>query len=160
MLTGEGEGAIRHSINLGGSLTHLVAHNGMLTVADGKTRRLHQASLSNLVVNGDVGIFTSIDEIPFMTQDLLATEEGLWVATGDALYFIDQEGDVDQLDYAVKRLAPVGVDALERAGILFSDGTRLDNYQFELDGSLTVVHGIVGVPVQRLSTFVSTTTAN
>jgi hypothetical protein len=153
-LSGQAEGSIEHTIDLGGSLTHMVASNGQLSIADGKTRQIYQGSLNTLVVSGSADTFTYINEIPFFAQDLTVAQGYTWVSTGEALFQINEEGEVDRFDLAASRVFPVGFDYIEQDGLIVTSPNRIDHYVYD-QFDLTPVLGTESSRIQKLSTFLS-----
>ena len=153
-LSGQEEGSIEHTIELGGSLTHLVAADGQLSISDGKTRTIYQGSLNTLVVSGSSDTFTYINEIPFFAQDMTTFQGYTWVSTGDALFQIDSEGSVDRFDVEAARILPVGFDYLEQDGLVITSSNRIDHYVLD-QFNLTSILGTESSRIQRMSAFLS-----
>ena len=153
-LSGQAEGSIEHTIDLGGSLTHMVASGGKLSISDGKTRTLYQASLNTLVVSGSVDSFNYINDIPFFAQDLTVAQGYTWVSTGDALFQVDDEGSVERFDVEASRVLPVGFDYIEQDGLIVASSNRIDHYvldQFDLNSIL----GTESSRIRKMSIFLS-----
>jgi hypothetical protein len=162
MLAGQGDNAIKRVFALGGSVSELETFEGQLWLSDQKLRRLYQASVADLMTGGaegDTSVFTSIEGFPFGTQDLLATERGLWVATGGELRLIDPEGFIEGYEVAAERLIEahplvVGGEGLTISNIAENGALRIDNFLLNPEADLEEVVGIEGSRVQKLTTFI------
>ena len=158
MLAGEGEAAVERIFDLGGSLIQIVSYGEKLWISDGKKRRLYRTTLSDLTMGdgleGDLSVFTSVEDIPFTTTDILPTERGLWVATGDSLSLIDNDGFVEGYERAAERLVIPDPLVIGGEGLTVSNGLRIDNFILNDEGDLEEVVGLEGSRVKKITTFV------
>ena len=157
VLAGEGEAAVEQTYSLGGSLTQIVSRDGRVWIADGKLRRIYQVASNDLVSGGDLSIFDSVGDIPFATTDLLPTERGLWVATGESLSLIDPEGFVEGYETQAERLTETNPLVSGGEGITVAGGLRIDNFILNTESDLENLVGIEGSRVQRLTNFIQYT---
>ncbi len=127
VLAGSGEQAIEHEVALGGSLTQFVQQDDDLWVADGKLRKIYKASINTLAQTGNLSSFSQIDGVPFAISDMTANEQGLWVATGDQLRLIDNEGFIEGYELNVKRIisADSSIYGADQPALILATG--LDN---------------------------------
>jgi PKD repeat protein len=158
ILAGEGEAALKRVFNLGQSLIQIASYDDHLWISDGKKRRLYKGSISDVVtgddLEGDPSIFTEVEDIPFTTTDILPTARGLWVATGDSLSLIDNDGFLEGYERPAERLIAPHPLVIGGEGITVSNGLRIDNFRLNAEGDLEEVIGIEGSRVQKLTTFV------
>ena len=158
-LAGNGEQAIEHEIALGGSLTQFVQKDDQLWVADSKLRKIYQASINTLVQTGNASSFSQIEGIPFAVSDMVANEQGLWVATGDDLSLIDADGFIEGYELSVDRL--INADPMiygnDQSVLIIADGLRLEHRL--IDGNLDLIEdiGIESSRLQKLTNFVQYT---
>lgn len=156
MLSGLGEDAIEHTLELGGSLTQLAQYGDKLWIVDGKYRRLYMGSINTIAQTGNSSALTLIDGIPFAASDVVATERGLWVATGDELSFLDNDGFIEDLGLSVDRLieaAPLLYPSGQSA-LVISDGERIEHKLIEENGDLSDSVGLNSGRLQRLTNFI------
>jgi PKD repeat protein len=155
MLAGNGASSIKATLELGTSLTRIVKADGRVYLADGKRRVIYAANISELINEPSVDRFALFDAVPFAPQDLTVTEDGLWVATGSALWRLDPlTGEATRIDQEVARLIPADPLSLGVNGLVLSDGARLENVVVE-DDTLTPLVGVDGTRVQRMASFLS-----
>ena len=158
LLAGDGDAALERVFNLGESLIQIASYEDNLWISDGKKRRLYKASVQDVITGdnpeGDPEIFTSVEEIPFTTTDILPTVSGLWVATGDTLSLIDNDGFIEGYERTAERLIEPNSLVIGGLGITVSNGLRIDNFRLNDESDLEEVVGIEGSRVQKLTTFV------
>ena len=156
VLAGQGEAAIQHSLTLGGSLVRLATHNDQLFVVDGKTRKIYYATLNSLVVSGDINAFDAIDQVSFVAKDILYTDHGLWIATGNGLYSLTDEADLTIYEINARRLFTIGPDYIGEDALLISDGENLKHYTVDEAGDLSEIDGMSANTnlVHSMSTFI------
>jgi PKD repeat protein len=156
VLAGEGQAAVQHSLTLGGSLIRLSTRDDQLFVVDGKTRKIYYATLNSLLVSGDVNAFNSIDQVSFVAKDILYTEHGLWIATGNGLYSLTDEADLTLYEINARRLFTIGVDYIGQDALLISDGENLRHYTIDEAGDLSEIEGMSANAnlVHSMSTFI------
>ena len=166
MIAGDGAASIEGVAQVGGSLTALAASAAVaaapgvparpsaLYVADIKSRAVWTTSLNALVVSPSLTPFTRSEGLHFAPQDLALTDEGVWVTTGDNLWFSGYDAlSFTALDLPASRLAPLDGRYLEGPGFAISDGARLDNYLLTAEGDLEALVGVNGARVQRIAPF-------
>lgn len=164
MIAGDGAAAIEGVAQVGASLSALAASPAVeaspgvparpaaLYVSDIKSRAVWTTPLNTLVVSPTLTAFARLEGLSFSPQDLALTSEGVWVATGDNLWFSGyEERRFSPLDLPTSRLAPLNSDYLEGDGFALSDGARLDNYLLTSEGDLEPLVGVNGARVQRLA---------
>ena len=156
MLSGLGDESIEHTLDVGGSITQLAQFGDTLWAVDGKYRRLYKGSINTIAQTGNSAALSQIDGIPFAASDILATERGLWVATGDELSLIDPDGFIEGLGLSVDRLVeatpllfPNGQPA-----IVISNGERIEHKLIEENGDLSDSVGLNSGRLQRLANFI------
>ena len=110
--------------------------------------------MNTLVVSGSADTFTYINEIPFFAQDMTVSQGYTWVSTGDALFQIDIEGDVNRFDVEAARVLPVGFDYLEQDGLVIASSNRIDHYILD-QFNLTSILGTESSRIQRMGAFLS-----
>jgi YVTN family beta-propeller protein len=156
LLRGEVESALIQDIALGASLNHMTLFDRQLVVSDAKKRLIYHADLVTVINDGDQQSFTIIDEIPFMLQDMQASDDYLWLTTGNALYQLHSGFEIQPIEYPAQKLAVLSVDALEAPGIVLSDGNRLENYAVteNQDSFGDLIHGIDSSRIQSLSFYI------
>jgi YVTN family beta-propeller protein len=154
VLAGEGSAALESRVQLGGSLTQMVARDGMLWVANGKRRVIHEINLENLMVSGENVTISELDHFSFSLTDMIATDRGLWVATGTELSLIDRDGFVEGYEYPAERIIEAHPLVVGGEGLTISGGLRLDSLVLNEDGDLESVVGLEGSSAQRLTSFI------
>jgi hypothetical protein len=157
MISGLGQASIEATHTLGRSLTHITAHEGLLVVTDGKRRALYYAPLSRspFSVTENSSDFASYTEVPFATQSLLSSSDGLWLATGGALWRVSFDGSVthDMFDQPARHISLADPTAIGGPGYVLSDGSRLENSAL-VDDELTPIVGLYGANIHRATPFI------
>ncbi len=122
-----GQDAVLGSIQTGGVLTRIAAApTGWLHVADAKTRRIYRMNASDVAGGRDAG-----DGVPlsFAPRDLTYQGETLYVATGDALLEVTDDGDVRSADLLIEAQALTTADEqiLGGGALVVASPTRIEN---------------------------------
>lgn len=122
-----GEDAVEGVIETGGVLTRVVASpTGWLHVADAKTRRIYRMSAADVAAGRD-----DADGVPlsFAPHDLAYQGETLYVATGDALLAVSDDGTVEDAPLRVEARALTTADdqILGGGALVVASPLRIEN---------------------------------
>jgi hypothetical protein len=149
-----GRPAIVGSVRLGGVLTRVVADgvSGWLHIADAKTRRIYRIAAADVAAsaaNAADGV-----ALAFAPVDLAYQGETLFVATGNGLWRVSDDGDVTAAEVLVEAqsLATADEQILSGGALVVASPTRIDNLA---PANLAPVLGAASARVRRLVTFVA-----
>ena len=149
-----GRAAIVGSVRLGGVLTRVVADpvSGWLHIADAKTRRIYRIAAADVAAsaaNAADGV-----ALAFAPVDLAYQDETLFVATGNGLWRVSDDGDVTAAEVLVEAqsLATADEQILSGGALVVASPTRIDNLA---PANLAPVLGAASARVRRLVTFVA-----
>lgn len=147
-----GRDAIDGSIETGGVLTRVVAApTGWLHIADAKTRRVYRANASDVAAGRDAvdGVALS-----FAPRDLVYQGETLYVATGDALLEVTDDGTVQEADLLIEARALTTADdqILGGGALVVGTPTRIENLS---PGVLGRLRNAGATRIRWMTTFVA-----
>ena len=157
LVAGLGEASIEATHQLGLSLTHIGAHDGQLVVTDGKRRELYYAPLSDspFTVSEQSSDFLSYAGVPFAALSLLSSADGLWLATGAALWRLDlgPTPTHQALEQPARYIGAADPSALGGPAYVIYDGFRLENSSFNGE-ALEPLIGLDGASVLSVTPFI------
>lgn len=149
-----GRAAIAGQVRLGGVLTRVVADpiTGWLHIADSKARRIYRVAAADVAA----GAANAADGVglAFAPLDLAHQGETLFVATGNGLLRITDDGDVTAAEALIEAQSLTTADdqILSGGALVVASPTRIDNLA---PGDLAPQLGAASARVRRMVTFVA-----
>jgi YVTN family beta-propeller protein len=147
---------VEYSVQIGGLLTNIEANptTNSLEISDETTRRIYSIAPSDLTEGFD-GSSSQSYAITFAARDLLVRDGVTWVAQGDALLNITNDG-IDVLDFTSGSvLSSVATEITSESLMLLFGSNRIKVYEVNEDLSLELKSDIPSSPVRKMLTLIA-----
>lgn len=147
---------VEYSVQLGGLLTNIEANpvTNSLEISDETTRRIYSIAPSDLTEDFD-GSNSQSYAITFAARDLLVRDGVTWVAQGDALLNITNDG-IDVLDFTSGSvLSAVANEITSESLMLLFGSNRIKVYEVGEDLSLELKSDVPSSPVRKMLTLIA-----
>jgi YVTN family beta-propeller protein len=147
---------VEYAVQIGGLLTNIEANpvTNTLEISDETTRRVYSIAPSDLTDAFD-GSNSESYAITFAARDLMVRNGVTWVAQGDALLNISDDG-IDVLDFTSGSvLSTVDSDITSESLMLLFGSNRIKVYEVNEDLSLDLISDVPSNPVRKMLTLIA-----